>query len=151
MTGRRNMRGRRKAGAERCARADFLGIPRNRYTLASYSPRYFCVITLQHTALQWLKRPIVRTDDDDLLSLVHNMTQGLAMRRAIVAQNRLLFYSERRRTTCRSRRRCHAKFYRRAGKFWHDVASRRGTLRRLASYCELGLRRRIIHLIYLQY
>ena len=49
------------------------------------------------------------------------------------------FYSERRRTTCRSRRRCHAKLYRRAGKFWHDVASRHGALRRLASYCELGL------------
>ena len=26
--------------------------------------------------------------------------------------------------TCRSRRRCHAKLYRRAGKFWHNVASR---------------------------
>ena len=72
------------------------------------------------------------------------MTQGLAMRRdvlrrrAIVAQNRLFFYSERRRTTCRSRRRCHAKLYCRAGKFWHDVASRHGALQQLASYCELG-------------
>ena len=33
--------------------------------------------------------------------------------------------------------------YRRAGKFWHDVASRRGALRRLASYCELGFREQI--------
>ena len=60
-------------------------------------------------------------------------------RRAIVAQNRLFFYSEQRCTTCRSRRRCHTKLYRRAGKFWKDVASRRGALRRLVSYCELGL------------
>ena len=50
------------------------------------------------------------------------------------------FYSERCRTTCRSRRRCHAKLYRHAGKFWHDIASRRGALQRLASYCELGLK-----------
>ena len=78
------------------------------------------------------------------LSLVNNMTQVVTRprdalrRRAIVAQNGLFFYSERRRTTCRSRRRCHVKLYHRAGKFWHDVASRRGALRRLASYCELG-------------
>ena len=30
--------------------------------------------------------------------------------------------------------------YHRAGKFWHDVASRCGTLRRLVSYCELGFK-----------
>ena len=48
------------------------------------------------------------------------------------------FHSERCRTTCRSRRRYHAKLYCHAGKFWHDVASRRGALQQLASYCELG-------------
>ena len=69
------------------------------------------------------------------------MRRDALRRRAIVAQNRLFFYSERRRTTCRSRRRCHAKFYRRAGKFWHDVVLRRGALWRLASYCELGFTR----------
>ena len=69
------------------------------------------------------------------------MQRDALRRRAIVAQNRLFFYSERRHTTCRSRRRCHAKLYRHAGKFWHDVASRRGALRQLASYCELGFRR----------
>ena len=68
------------------------------------------------------------------------MQRDALRRRAIVAQNRLFFYSERRRTTCRSKRRCHAKLYRCAGKFWHDVMSHRvaGPCDD-ASYCELGL------------
>ena len=64
------------------------------------------------------------------------MTQVVArprdalQRRAIVAQNRLFsILSDVVRLVTVGGDICHAKLYRRAGKFWHDVASCCGALR----------------------